>query len=189
MKSSDPENTSNSFVRYKPGRRFYVFIISLVLASGFWLLNALNKNYSEEITIYIKYVNLPENRAFSPIPHNKIKINLTGDGFSLMQLKNSAEDDTVIIDLNTLEFETIGSKKRIQIPTSVIVTELKGELNNNINISRVSRDSIEVITEVGSLKELEVRPNFSIHIRKGMVLKKPVYVVPNSVETHGPISV
>jgi hypothetical protein len=153
------------------------------------LLNALNKNYSEAITIYIKYVNLPENRAFSPVPNNKIEIDLTGDGFSLMQLKNSAEEDTVIIDLSTLEFEILGNKSRVQIPTSLIVSELKEELNNNISISRVSRDSVEIITELGSFKDIEIRPNFLVTIKKGMVLKKPVYVIPNTIEIQGPISV
>ena len=189
MKISAPENTSNLFVRYKPGRRFYVFVVSLIVASGFWLLNALNKNYSEVVTIYIKYINLSENRAFSPIPYDNIKIDLTGDGFSLMQLKNTAESDTVIIDLNQLDYQIVGNKNRAQIPTSLIVSELKGKLNNNVNISRVSRDSIEVYTELGEFKELQIKPTFSIQVKKGMVLKRPVYVTPSTVKTHGPLSI
>ncbi len=189
MKSSDPENTANGLVRYKPGRRFYVFIISLVIASGFWVLNALNKSYSEELTIQIKYLNLPENRAFSPIPYTSIDINITGDGYSLMQLQETAEEDTVYFDLNQLEFENWGGKKRAQVPTSQIVNSLRNELNNNINISRVSRDTLEVITEIGIQKEMKIVPDVHISVAKGMVLKKPIYTLPNVVDVSGPISI
>lgn len=188
MKSSDPENTANGLVRYKPGRRFYVFIISLFLASGFWLLNALNKSYSEEITIYIKYINLPENRCFAPIPYKSIDIDITADGYSLLQMQETAEEDTVYFDLTELEFENWGGKKRAQIPTSQIVNSLRNALNNNISISRVSRDTLEIVTEIGSQKELKIIPDVNISIAKGMVLKKPVYTVPQLIDFSGPIS-
>ena len=189
MKNSDSENTNSIWVRYKPGRRFYVFVISLILASGFWLLNALNKTYSEAVTISLKYINLPENRAFSPIPNNNIKIDLTGDGYSLIQIQQIAEEDTVVIDLNTIDFVSIREKKRAQLPTSQIISELKSELNNNVNISRVNVDTIEIVTEIGVNKELLVKPNYSISLTKGMVLKRPVYTVPATIETIGPVSV
>ena len=189
MKSSDSGNTSSGLVRYRPGRRFYVFVISLILASAFWLLNALNKNYSEEITIHIKYVNLSENLAFSPIPQKNINIDITGDGYSLLQLREAAEEDTVYYDLNQLEFKNWGNKKRAQIPTSKIANALRSELNNNISITRVSKDTIEIITELGTQKELKIVPDFKVSLAKGMVLKKPVYTIPAMVEVKGPISV
>jgi hypothetical protein len=189
MQISDSENTASNFARYKPGRRFYVFIISLVLSSGFWLLNALNKTYTEAVDISIKYINLPSNQAFSPVPHKNIKIELSGDGYSLLQFRDLAEDDTVIIDVASLEFQTIGSRKRAQIPTSLIINDLRNQLSNNVNVSRVNRDTIEVITERGITQDVGIKPNFSISIAKGMVLKRPIYCVPDIVSTHGPLSV
>lgn len=189
MKTSAQEDTKSLFTRYKPGRRFYVFVISLFLASGFWLLNALNKTYNEDIEITLKYINLPEDRAFSPVPHNNIKIELSGDGYSLIQFRDVAEEDTVIIDVATLNFESLGKRKRASIPTSMIINDLKSEFSNNMNVTRISRDTIEIITERGASKELKISPNFNVTLAKGMVLKKPVYVSPEWVNTHGPISV
>ena len=189
MQVSDSGHTASKFARYKPGRRFYVFLISLILATGFWLLNALNKTYTESIEISIKYINLPDNQAFSPVPHKSIKIEMSGDGYSLMQFKDVAENDTVIIDMALLEFEKIGSRKKAQIPTSVIISDLRGQISNNINVSRVNRDSIEIITERGITKELTIKPDFSLSLEKGMVLVKPIYVEPSFVTVRGPISV
>lgn len=188
MKSSYPENTSSNLLKYKPGRRFYVFIISLFLASGFWVLNALNKTYSEAVTLQIKYINLDDNQAFSSIPISKINVNLSGDGYSLVQLKNAAETDTLIIDLSTLEFKNEKYFKRAIIPTSDVLSSLKRELNNNIIITRVSIDSIEIVTEVGTVKELEIKPNFTLTLKNGMVLKRPVYCEPAFVNVSGPLS-
>jgi hypothetical protein len=189
MKISDSEDTKSLFTRYKPGRRFYVFVISLFLASGFWLLNALNKTYREEIEITLKYINLPEDRAFSPVPHRNIKIELSGDGYSLIQFRDVAEEDTVVIDVSTLNFVSIEKKKRASIPTSLIINDLKSEFSNNMNVTHISRDTIEIITERGISKELKVKPNYSVTLAKGMVLKKPIYVSPEWVNTHGPMSV
>ena len=189
MKTSDSGHTASNFARYKPGRRFYVFLISLVLATGFWLLNALNKSYTESIEISIKYINLPENQAFSPVPHKSIKIEMSGDGYSLMQFKDIAENDTVVIDMSILEFKKVGSRKKAQIPTSVIINELRGGISNNINVSRVNRDTIEVIVERGITKELSIKPDYSLSLEKGMVLLKPIHVEPSTVMVRGPISV
>ena len=189
METSDSGHTAINIARYKPGRRFYVFLISLVLATGFWLLNALNKTYTESIDISIKYINLPENQAFSPVPHKSIKIEMSGDGYSLMQFKDIAENDTVIIDMATLDFKKIGSRKKAQIPTSVIINDIRGGISNNINVSRVNRDTIEIVIERGVTKELTVKPDFSLLLEKGMVLIKPAYVEPSTIAVHGPISV
>lgn len=189
MQSSDPADTKSLFIRYKPGRRFYVFVISLFLASGFWLLNALNKTYNEEIEITLKYINLPEDRAFSPVPYRNIKIELSGDGYGLIQFRDVAEEDTVVIDIAKLHFESYGRKERASIPTSMIVNDLKSGLSNNMNVTRINRDTIEIVTERGTSKELKIKPDYSVTLAKGMVLKKPIYAVPEWVNTNGPISV
>ena len=185
MTSSDSENTKNNSARFKPSRKFYVFLISLFLASAFWLLNALNKTYVEGVHIAIKYVNLPSHRAFSPVPPNTIKIELSGDGYSLMQLMKTAENDTVVIDLSDLEFESIGSRKRANVPTSVIIDELRSSLSNGVNVSRVNRDTISITTEIGAESELPIKPNYSVNLERGFVLVRPVYTVPDMVVVKG----
>ena len=185
MTSSDSENTQNNNARFKPSRKFYVFLISLFLASAFWLLNALNKTYVEGVYIAIKYINLPSHRAFSPVPPKTIKIELSGDGYSLMQLMETAEEDTVVIDLADLEFESYGTRKWANIPTSVIIDELRSSLSNGVNVSRVNRDSINIVTEIGAELEYPVKPNFSISLEKGFVLVRPVYTIPELVMVKG----
>jgi len=189
MNSSDSENTNNKVARFKPSRRFYVFLISLFLASAFWLLNALNKTYVEGVNIAIKYVNLPVNRAFSPIPPSSIKIELSGDGYSLMQLLKTAETDTVVIDLAKVEFVSQGARKRASIPTSVVIDDLRSSLSNGVNVSKVSRDTIFVNTEIGATKALPILPNFSLTLQKGFVLKHSIYTIPEEIKVHGAKSV
>ena len=189
MTSSDSENTNNKVARFKPSRKFYVFLISLVLASGFWLLNALNKTYVEGVNIAIKYINLPSNRAFSPVPPSSITIELSGDGYSLMQLMDQAEEDTVIIDLEQLEFKSQGSRKSVHIPTSVIIDDLRRSVSNGVNVSRVNRDTIVIITERGETIGLNVKPNIFVSLEQGFVLVRPVYSVPEIVNVKGPVSI
>ena len=188
MNSSDSEKTSMSNTRFRPSRQFYVFLFSLVLAASFWLLNALNKTYVEVFDIAIKYTNLPKNKAFSPIPPNAIRVELTGDGYSLFQLSKQAEEDTVVIDLSTIKFTNVGSKRRASFATSSIIKNLKNQVNNGLVVSKISRDTITIQIENGTTKEKEIQPNFDITIAKGFTLLKPVYTIPNKIVVTGPVT-
>ena len=183
------DNTRNNVARFKSSRKFYVFFISLFLAASFWLLNALNKTYVEKVNIVIKYINLPDNRAFAPFPPSSINIELSGDGYSLMQLIQKAEEDTVVVDISQLEFKSNGSRKSAQVPTSLIIDDLSNSMSNGVNVSRVNRDTITITTERGARLEFGIKPNFDLTLSPGFVLVRPVYCDPEVLLVQGPLSV
>lgn len=176
--------------KFRPKGGVYVFVISFMLVSCFWLLNALNKTYSEGVVVHIKYINMPENRVFSPAPLNEINLFLNGDGFTLFQLMRSAESDTVVIDLEKLDFVYVGeTKKKAKVGAATIISSFKGGLNANVDVSKIGNDSIIVVTDIGVVKTLHIAPNYALSLKKGWVLKKPIYTQPNVVRVKGPRSI
>lgn len=187
MSTSEEDKAGNIF-RVKPKRKFYVFLVSLILASSFWLLNALNKTYVETAYMGLKYINLPENKAYSRIPPSFLKVQLSGDGYSLINILDESTIDTVVIDLSELEFINNGSYKKASLATDNLISSFKSSLSNGVNISDVNRDTIHISIERGEDKEVPIIPNHKITLEKGMVLIQPPYTNPTSVNIHGPVS-
>ncbi len=173
----------------KPGRKFYVFLISLLIASGFWLLNALSKNYTEEIPVRITYSNIPEGKTFSQPATKEISVVIEGDGYSLIQLKRALRKEMLQIDLSECSFEDIDrNRERGIIPSWMITDQLLKDIGGNVNINKLSVDSLIVVVEDEMIKELTVKPAVDVVIAKGYVLQSEPLVEPQTVEVTGPVS-
>lgn len=182
------QSLRNIFTQFKPGQRFYVFTISITLASAFWLLNALNKTYNKNVNVVIKYINKPSHLAFSRIPPRTVEVEVRGDGFSLLQIENEVQNDTAVIDLSTLAFEQSQNKKRASISSKTITNKIQGSLSNNMFISRVSVDSIAITLEPSIRKQVFIQPNINVVLANGLTLEVPISADPNYVEVFGPAS-
>lgn len=174
------------FVRLKPGQRFYVFLASVVVASGLWLLNALNKTYSETVDIQLKYINLPNKYAFSPRPTSQLQVELNADGFTILQFKNKSDNDTLEVDVSQLDFEERGKKQRAVLATKSLLRNYKAGLDNNVAITKVNLDTIFVFYEKSKRKEVRIQPNVQVNLAPGMVLKQPIKIQPEFINVVGP---
>lgn len=188
MTADSKQKLITIFTQFKPGQRFYVFIVSITLASAFWVLNALNKTYNKSVHVVVKYINKPTHLAYTRIPPKTVEVQVRGDGFSLLQIENDIQDDTLIIDLSTLEFEQNKTRKKASIPSSTITNKIQRSLSNNLLISKVSVDSISIKLEPGLQKQLYIQPNAHVVLGKGLTLQRPIYAEPAFVEVYGPES-
>ena len=51
--------------------KVFVFLICLGLSSFLWFLNALDKHYTDRISVPVRYINIPVNKKSSgPLPKN-----------------------------------------------------------------------------------------------------------------------
>lgn len=188
MTSEQPTRIRKLFTQFKPGQRFYVFIISITLASAFWLLNALNKTYNKNVLVVLKYTNKPADLAYTRMPPQMVEIEIRGDGFSLLQIEDKIQEDTAVIDLSRLEFVPNQSGLKASISSNRITSRIQETLSNNLLISKVSVDSIGIRLEPGMKKMVNIQPNVNYALAAGITLQQPVFSEPNQVEVYGPKS-
>ena len=178
----------NFLAEINRGGRLSIFLVSLLVASAVWLLNTLNKTYVESVEIGLKYVNLPEHFAFYPVPPSRLKLEISSDGFNLFQLIRQSQNDTLEIDLQSMEFTTSGSRSRGVIPTDVLLSSVRNKFGSGVMISHLGMDSIPINLEIGKTVEVRVQPDFEISLENGFTLNGPVQCRAITIKVSGPQS-
>ena len=86
------------FIRNKLlNRKVTTFLLCLVIASFFWLINALNGNYTKTITVPLKFINLPSDRVLAnELPKSfNVDIKATGIKLLFLTLKENLNEATI----------------------------------------------------------------------------------------------
>ena len=175
--------------RLKPSRKLSVFIICLVIATFFWLLNQLTKDYHITVNVPIKYVNLPKDKVVTNYLPGKIQFQITGDGYNLLSVNEESEFDSIRVDVRSLRVFGAGKKKRAAISTRFIQDRVKDQLGNKIIVEQISQDTIAFAFEEKLEKVVPIKFNVSLEAAKQYLKKGEVEYTPKEVVISGPYSI
>ncbi|MCC9136628.1 hypothetical protein ACFSKU_07465 [Pontibacter silvestris] len=170
------------FVRpFRPQTKQYwrVVLLCFVAASTFWLLNALNKSYSTQITYPIRFL-YNENKLMPvrPLPE-EVSINVTGKGWKLLRKSLMFEVQPADIFIRNLPRNNylLGSALR-----PALVNALDGlELNFVATDTLFFDFDAKVTRKVG----LQLDPNQKLTGDRS-ALAGPVGITPDSITFTGP---
>ena len=71
------------------GRDAKIFVISLLLAFGIWLLHNLSLNYSALVCVPVKAVCNIEGHSMTSSNHDFVQVRCNARGFNLIRLRNA----------------------------------------------------------------------------------------------------
>ena len=160
-----------------------VVLLCLAAASTFWLLNALNKNYTNIRTNYpLTFVYNPENFIpLKPLPE-EIEINVSGKGWKLLRkylMLNVRPAEIIIRSLPRRDYLQ-GSALRPQVAGVLDGLQLNFILTDTIRFSFDRRIKRKVALRVDSA---------AIKTADNVFIASPVVVAPDSVLFDGPASI
>ncbi len=190
MTKTDNKFTS-IFNKASSNRKLYVFLFCLVLAIFFWLLNALSKNFTNEIVFKVEYTNAPPNKIVVNELPQQIKIKIKGLGFDLLAYKLRLKESILNINLSQIE----GAKKqvdkleRIQLPTTFFSSSIGNQLGEDIEIKEIYPESLVFILDDEKEKVLKIVPVTKIEYEKQFQLFGKIIVKPAVVKVVGPASI
>ncbi len=165
-----------------------MFIFCLVLATFFWLLNALSKNFTTTIDFRVNYLNPPANQIIlNELPDN-IKIKIKGLGFDLMAYKLSLKRSSLNIDLSKIK----GSQHKIHsstIATNSFSSYISSQLGEQIEIKEIYPDSMFFLFDTKKEKIVKIIPVTQIEFEKQFQLFGKILVKPAVTVVSGPASV
>lgn len=151
----------------------------------FWFFNALNKEYYAEIQVPLKYTNLPENKLVAGSLAQSVDVKITAFGHTVMNYKTSSSN-SAIIDLSKHTLHQVSSdNQKFYILTSSIKDEIANELGPEVDIKKISPDSLifnlaEVIN-----KKIPIKSNLNLSFKKQYKLKDAIIFKPDSVKIKG----
>lgn len=169
----------------KLSHNLFVFGFFLLIASMFWFFNALNKEYYAEIQVPLEFTNLPENKLVAGALARSVDVKITAFGHTVMNYKTSSANSAVI-DLSKHSLHRVSSdNQKFYILTSSIKEEIANELGPEVDIKKISPDSLIFnLAEVIS-KKVPVQSNFKLSFKKQYKLKDSIVFEPDSVSIKG----
>ncbi len=157
------------------------FLFFLIFTSVLWLLIQFSKNYTQEVEVGIKYINIPQDRIFNNESDQTLRMTLNGNGFRLMNhnwkkpiLEFNVED--AVSNNNDQYYFYVDKSSKI----------LLDKLDFKGRILTIQKDSLRLKLDLNLEKKIPVIANSEIKYAVGYGSDKGLIVTPDSVTVSGP---
>ena len=175
-------------LRFK--KDYYAFSICLLLATLFWLLNALSKDdYKTIIRIPVKYVNLPANLSVMNRLPSSLSFEVTADGYSLLLQYLKSGKDTIIIPAEELQKRKKGNRQQAFLSTKKVFGKIASQLTHGVEVTRILTDSIYFDFDRKITRLVSVKLDTSLSFHPQYLLAGDIELKPTAVNVTGPGSV
>jgi hypothetical protein len=166
----------------------FVFFVCLALASFLWFLNALEKHYTDHITVPVRYINLPKDKELLGKLPEKFELTVDAFGYTLLQHKLSLAFSPVLLDVNDLTNNYLENKfmSKYTISTYGHKDEFAKQISNEIEIISIRPDSITFIVSNVIEKLVKIHPVVNVTFAKEFIFQKTPEVEPSSILVSGP---
>ncbi len=165
-----------------------VFLICLGLSSFLWLLNSLEKRYTDRISVPVKYVNLPKDKQLAgPLP-KKLDLMVDGYGYTLLSHKLRLAFSPVIISVNDLTDNVLENSRvsKYVINISSHKEEIEKQISSEIKILTIRPDTIAFNFSTITEKKIKIKPHLQLAFGKDFILQASPSTIPDSVLVSGP---
>jgi|GEM_PF-3289947 hypothetical protein len=171
------------YIKKEFNRNTLLFAVFFCIASLLWLINALNKTYTVDITLQAKYSHIPKTKAPITKAPEEIVVQVTASGFSLLQYYMYSSQQ---IDVNI--------EKRLQDDIdgdSTLVINIAKEITDahlfskSIQIQSVKPEFVTFIFAPVSKKKVKVVALYDIECLQQYQLSQTPVVIPDSIFVYG----
>ncbi len=160
---------------------FNTFLVFLFFTALLWLLMKFSKNYTNEISATISYVNIPENKLLNKASDSILNLVLTGNGFKLMNYQLFTPEIKIDVQKDAL----LKSNKGYFL-TRQHRELLKSQLDYDGEIKEMSTDTLRVRFDANQHKKIPIQLEADISYASGYASKRGLVLVPDSVVVNGP---
>ncbi|MDP4185422.1 MAG: hypothetical protein Q8862_09715 [Bacteroidota bacterium] len=165
-------------------RKLLVYLICVLIASVFWFLNAMSKDYNATVTLPVRFVNPPQNKILVGKMPDKLNLKVNGYGFSLLRYKLKLSFYPITFNISEL---TGSSQKNsgssiIKIRTSSFLSQIGAQLSSDIKLQSIEPEDLYFRFEPVKYKKVPVVPSCKISYEKqyeeyGKPVVNPAYVL------------
>jgi len=163
-----------------------IFLFCMLLATLFWFLNTLSKTTEHELTIPIKYKNIPAQYIVSAPLCRNVKVKVKDLGFSILIYHFTHKDSVITIDLKN-RFSR--DKRIVGINPKELKENVLNILNPTMSLINIEPKDLEIKYEKLYEKELQVILNGDINLSQQYILKGEVQLVPSKITVYGSKSI
>lgn len=158
-----------------------VFLVFVVLAFGFWMMQYFQQRMECEITIPINYVNVPGEIILSDSTPNQLTLKVTDKGIVFLKYYYNKKSMTIDIDLKDIPV----NRNTFVVDRNYLNFEILDRLSNTTQLLSYKPENIEIHYSPLAKKELPVRINGKITPAQGYIFTDTLHIEPNTVVAYG----
>ncbi len=177
-------------IRNKTGRKLFAYLVCVMIASVFWFLDALSKDYNTVVTLPVRFVNPPQNKILVSDMPDRLSLRVNGYGFSLLRYKMKLSLYPLTFDLSDFSGNTVdqGTIALAEIKTDQYISQIGAQLSSDVRVQSIEPEALYLRFEATAEKKVPVIPSFDLETERqfeqfGAATAKPAYVV-----VKGPVS-
>lgn len=175
-------------VYFRNDKRVVAYLICVVIATFFWFLNALSKNYTVDMVVPVSYHNLPDNKTLSNKLPDQFYLKVKAHGFTILRHRLSLFAMPMEFNVNDLTNNqmTDSPKSNYAFPARQFLTEITYLLSNDMEILSMSPDTLTFKFDQMGQKRIKVKPLLIVNLKKQYQISGNVQSTPDSVTVYGP---
>ena len=173
-----------------PNRNIITYLICVLIASILWFLNALNKEYSAEISYPVKYVNFPSGKYPVVSLPPQIHLEVKAKGFALLghRIRTSFLPITFNVGTYASHFEEKNGMLDFTLNTNEIKDKISSQLSTEIKLQSVFPEKIEFKFARSVSKKVAIQPSVEYTLKRQYILNR-IIATPDSILIQGPAPV
>ena len=178
-------------VYFRNDKRVAIYLICVIIATGFWFLNALSKTYTVDMVVPVTYTNLPDNKTLSNQLPDKFDLKIKAHGFTILRHKLIFLFIPLQFNVNEMTNNRMLDRKRssFTFQTRQFLSELSYQLSNELEILNMNPDTLYFKFDQMGQKKVRVKPVVKVNLKKQYQIAGEIKSIPDSVLVNGPQSV
>lgn len=158
------------------------------IATFFWFLNALEKEYSVEISFPVQYTNLPKNKVLSNKLPDHFVLEVRSFGFTLLRYKLSTAFSPLVFNVNDFTGGVMEetNKTFYAVSSRQYRSKLADQMSNEFAITGIEPDTLYFRFDRVISKQVKVEPDIRYDLKKQHFLSGLIKTEPDSVKVQGP---
>ncbi|MGM0376522.1 MAG: CdaR family protein [Bacteroidota bacterium] len=174
------------FNRLRQNKDLIIFLGFLVIATGFWLLNALRKEYNATLSYPVRFVNLPENRMLPDDVQDYINVKVEAVGFVILRYQLTNTFLPLTFDVSEMNSATVNDTEGVYAITSENENRIVGQLSQGMELTDIEPDTLFVPLIEHKKTRIPVRAQTDLTFAKQHMQSGSVILDPDSVDISGP---
>lgn len=155
------------------------FLICLFISGFLWISHSFNRSYYYSLNIPVKFINLPANKTLLSELPGELRFDIKTSGLKLFFVLLNKPFNTLTVDFNSLK----GDNKSQTYAISSGNISLKEATKINVDIKKISPDTLFFAAKKGVNKNVPIRPVIYANAERGFILSKaiinPAYITIN----------
>ena len=172
-------------------REFLTYLVFLLIAVTIWYLNALNKDYLDDLKITVKYTDLPADKVLVNTPPEYVTLTVNAPGFTLLKYRLGLIFNSVSLDASyqTLRKINRSTQGEYFILTQSVFDKIAAQLSSDVSLRMVTPDTLIFQFSETIRKKIPVKSALQLQFEKGFLPKGSMTIDPREVTVQGPQAV